>query len=190
MCLQLKNIVFHNRIERMDCNQLKFCENESFQFLVTWFLFLLVFFCYDSCQLLQIWKQPLWSFRLGDVGGGHTATEEALYLTKYADHVHVLVQRDKLRASKAMQDRYGIGTCVFTAVFIAVLSRFCVTFLLFRFFNLLTTYVLFFTDSNDITLSFIRMIDFSRYHQLNFWEGFKHISSFKNVMTFNVVWAV
>ncbi|XP_056158859.1 thioredoxin reductase NTRC isoform X2 [Syzygium oleosum] len=42
---------------------------------------------------------------LAVVGGGDTATEEALYLTKYARHVHLLVRRDHLRASKAMQDR-------------------------------------------------------------------------------------
>lgn len=42
---------------------------------------------------------------LAVVGGGDTATEEALYLTKYARHVHLLVRRDRLRASKAMQDR-------------------------------------------------------------------------------------
>ncbi|KAI5682852.1 hypothetical protein M9H77_04080 [Catharanthus roseus] len=42
---------------------------------------------------------------LAVVGGGDTATEEAIYLTKYARHVHLLVRRDHLRASKAMQDR-------------------------------------------------------------------------------------
>ncbi|KAI9080770.1 hypothetical protein K1719_037283 [Acacia pycnantha] len=42
---------------------------------------------------------------LAVVGGGDTATEEALYLTKYARHVHLLVRGDQLRASKAMQDR-------------------------------------------------------------------------------------
>ncbi|KAL3700832.1 hypothetical protein R1sor_018854 [Riccia sorocarpa] len=42
---------------------------------------------------------------LAVVGGGDTATEESIYLTKYAKHVHLLVRRDKLRASKAMQDR-------------------------------------------------------------------------------------
>ncbi|GMP97494.1 hypothetical protein CsSME_00045722 [Camellia sinensis var. sinensis] len=41
---------------------------------------------------------------LAVVGGGDTATEEALYLTKYGRHVHLLVRRDQLRASKAMQD--------------------------------------------------------------------------------------
>lgn len=42
---------------------------------------------------------------LAVVGGGDTATEEAIYLTKYARHVHLLVRSDGLRASKAMQDR-------------------------------------------------------------------------------------
>lgn len=39
------------------------------------------------------------------VGGGDSAAEEALYLTKYARHVHLLVRRDRLRASKTMQGR-------------------------------------------------------------------------------------
>jgi thioredoxin reductase (NADPH) len=39
------------------------------------------------------------------IGGGDTAAEEALYLTKYGDHVNLLVRGDKMRASKAMQDR-------------------------------------------------------------------------------------
>ena len=42
---------------------------------------------------------------LAVVGGGDTAAEEAIYLTKYARHVHLLVRKDQLRASKAMQDR-------------------------------------------------------------------------------------
>jgi len=39
------------------------------------------------------------------IGGGDTAAEEAVYLTKYGSHVHLLVRRDRMRASKAMQDR-------------------------------------------------------------------------------------
>lgn len=42
---------------------------------------------------------------LAVVGGGDTATEEAIYLTKYARHVHLLVRKNQLQASKAMQDR-------------------------------------------------------------------------------------
>jgi thioredoxin reductase (NADPH) len=42
---------------------------------------------------------------LAVIGGGDTAAEEAIYLTKYGSHVHLLVRSDKMRASKAMQDR-------------------------------------------------------------------------------------
>ena len=39
------------------------------------------------------------------VGGGDTAAEEATYLAKLCKHVHMLVRRNELRASKAMQHR-------------------------------------------------------------------------------------
>lgn len=39
------------------------------------------------------------------IGGGDSAAEEAVYLTKYGSKVNLLVRGDKMRASKAMQDR-------------------------------------------------------------------------------------
>jgi thioredoxin reductase (NADPH) len=45
------------------------------------------------------------SAELAVVGGGDSAAEESIYLTKYGSHVHMLIRGDKMRASKAMQDR-------------------------------------------------------------------------------------
>lgn len=39
------------------------------------------------------------------VGGGDSAAEEAIFLTKFTDKVTMLVRRDKLKASKIMQSR-------------------------------------------------------------------------------------
>ncbi|WP_052272917.1 thioredoxin-disulfide reductase [Flavihumibacter solisilvae] len=39
------------------------------------------------------------------VGGGDTAAQDALYLSKIVRNVHMIVRRDKMRASAIMQDR-------------------------------------------------------------------------------------
>ncbi len=39
------------------------------------------------------------------IGGGDSAAEEAIYLTKYSSQVHLLVRGDAMRACKTMQDR-------------------------------------------------------------------------------------
>lgn len=39
------------------------------------------------------------------VGGGNSALEEAIYLTKFVNCVHLIVRRDEFRADKIIQDR-------------------------------------------------------------------------------------
>eukprot|EP00466_Bigelowiella_natans_P008047 jgi/Bigna1/92474/estExt_fgenesh1_pm.C_260011 len=60
------------------------------------------------------------------VGGGDTAVEEAIYLTKYASHVHLIVRSAAMKASKAMQDRvlaHEDITVHFNTVFVFIVDE-------------------------------------------------------------------
>ncbi|WP_421654423.1 thioredoxin-disulfide reductase [Leptothermofonsia sp. ETS-13] len=59
----------------------------------------------SACAICDGANPLFQSAEVAVVGGGDSAAEEALYLTKYARKVHLLVRRDRLRASKTMQDR-------------------------------------------------------------------------------------
>lgn len=64
------------------------------------------------------------------VGGGDAAMEEALFLTKFAQHVTVLVRADKLRASQAMihkVEQHPTITLRFTTAVVDVLGETSVT---------------------------------------------------------------
>ena len=68
-------------------------------------------------SFLQVQRQDIWDFqvssvyvevafrRVAIVGGGDTAAEEATYLANICEHVTMLVRKDEMRASKAMQHR-------------------------------------------------------------------------------------
>ena len=50
--------------------------------------------------------------QLAVVGGGDSACEEAVYLTKYGSQVHLIVRGDRLRASGAMADRVQANAAI------------------------------------------------------------------------------
>ena len=53
------------------------------------------------------------------IGGGDTAVEDAVFLTRYASHLHIIHRRDQLRAVKMLQERCFVNpkiTCVWDSV--------------------------------------------------------------------------
>jgi thioredoxin reductase (NADPH) len=59
----------------------------------------------SACAICDGATPQFRSEALAVVGGGDSACEEAVYLTKYGSHVHLIVRGEKLRASAAMVDR-------------------------------------------------------------------------------------
>ncbi|MFN7354804.1 MAG: FAD-dependent oxidoreductase, partial [Pseudanabaena sp.] len=59
----------------------------------------------SACAICDGTNPLFQNVEIAVVGGGDSAAEEALYLTKYASKVHLLVRSDRLRASKVMQER-------------------------------------------------------------------------------------
>ncbi|MFO0212705.1 MAG: thioredoxin-disulfide reductase [Pseudanabaena sp.] len=59
----------------------------------------------SACAICEGTNPLFQNVEIAVVGGGDSAAEEALYLTKYASKVHLLVRSDRLRASKVMQER-------------------------------------------------------------------------------------
>ena len=59
----------------------------------------------SACAICDGATPQFRSAELAVVGGGDSACEEAVYLTKYGSRVHLIVRSDRLRASAAMADR-------------------------------------------------------------------------------------
>ena len=59
----------------------------------------------SACAICDGATPQFRNVELAVVGGGDSACEEAMYLTKYGSRVHLIVRSDQLRASKAMADR-------------------------------------------------------------------------------------
>ncbi|QEY32005.1 thioredoxin-disulfide reductase [Synechococcus sp. RSCCF101] len=66
----------------------------------------------SACAICDGATPQFRSEELAVVGGGDSACEEAVYLTKYGSHVHLIVRSDRLRASAAMADRVRMNPAI------------------------------------------------------------------------------
>lgn len=102
---QHKDIIIHTKSQQIICNSLIIATGATAKWLE---LKNEHSFKNNGLSACAICDGPLPYFKnkhIVVVGGGDSACEEALFLTKFTDNVTIIHRRDKLRASKILQER-------------------------------------------------------------------------------------